>query len=366
MAEKTTALLAGPDYVSDCTGSQVYVSRYGEPIFEVFSGQRSRGDAMTQSTKISWLCGSKPPLVLALVQSLAAAGLDEDEFVARFIPEFAQAGKGEVTLNHVLTHTVPYQELGLYWTNEGSRGNQEEDLMMASWDDALAMICKMPLFESAGAAVTYTSMANWHVLAVVLERLTGRSHEEVIAETVLKPLGMDSTRFYLDERDTAAVSLALLTDLDSDGEPRIAGLDSGTLLFARLPGLACRGPARDLAKAVECAVGWRDRDRIDPGWRAKLVEPRRTELPDPVFQGADVLWSLGLCADPMCYGLPLSKRAVGYTGFRSSMVFADIDAGITLSFISNGMVPKARDWARKRKLVRAVYDDLDLPLADAA
>jgi hypothetical protein len=162
------------------------------------------------------------------------------------------------------------------------------------------------------------------------------------------------------------VTLAPLMVLSNDGESRPAGLDEEPLLFARLPGLACRGPARDMAKPMECIAGWRDCGRLEPGWRAKLLEPRRTDLADPVFQGAEVLWSLGLCADPMCYGLPLTKRAVGYTGVRSSMVFADLDTGVTLSFISSGMVPKVTDWARKRRLVAAVYADLGIPLADAA
>jgi hypothetical protein len=44
------------------------------------------------------------------------------------------------------------------------------------------------------------------------------------------------------------------------------------------------------------------------------------------------------------------------------VVFADLDTGVTLSFISNGMVPTVADWARKRRLVAAVYADLDLAL----
>jgi CubicO group peptidase (beta-lactamase class C family) len=358
---RTMALLDSDDFVTAETGSQLYVSRYGEPVTDVAVGCNRDGLPMGDSVRMAWLCCSKPVTILALARALAAAGLDENERVARFLPEFASAGKDDVTLAHVLTHTVPYADLGQVWTGAKAKGN-EHALMTASWPDGVRLICQTSLQAPPGTRVSYTSIANWHVLAAVLERLAGRPHEEVVADAVLSPLGMDCTSFYLTEEQAAAQDLGPLTILTEDAGPRTAGLDTPPLLFARWPGLACRGPARDMARPVECIAGWRDSGRLEPGWRAKLLEPRRDDLADPVFQGAEVLWSLGLCADPMCYGLPLAKRAVGYTGVRSSVVFADLDTGVTLSFISNGMVPTVADWARKRRLVAAVYADLDLAL----
>jgi len=97
-------------------------------------------------------------------------------------------------------------------------------------------------------------------------------------------------------------------------------------------------------------------------WRAKLLETWRSDLADPTMYGAEILWSLGLCVDPVRFGLPMSARVAGHTGERSSMVFADLGTGITISFLSSGLVSDAADLMRKRSIVRAVYDDLDTPL----
>jgi len=117
-----------------------------------------------------------------------------------------------------------------------------------------------------------------------------------------------------------------------------------------------------MARPVECVAGWTHPEALDDVWRAKLIEIRRSDLADPTMYGAEILWSLGLCVDPVRFGLPMSARVVGHTGERSSMVFADRDTGITISFLSSGLVADAADLTRKRGIVRAVYGDLGLSL----
>lgn len=364
LSDETTELFQGGDYSSDCTGSQLYVSRYGVPLVDVAVGCRDIGSEMTTSTKLTWLCCSKPVLLIGLVRALTQVDGDEDSVIGRFIPEFTAPGKQDVTISHLLTHTVPYASLGITWTDDGARGTNEVDVMSASWADAVRLICAMPLSGPVGEAVTYTTVSNWHLLGEILQRCTNRPYEEVIRETVLSPLGMDRTCLSITEEGLPGIEFAPLTVRGGD-DVRTTMLDSPPLLHALMPGLGCRGPAADLAKPIECVAGWVEPGQISDAWRAKLAKPRRLDLADPIFQGAEVQWSLGLCADPMCYGLPLSKRAVGYTGARSSAVFADLDSGITFAFTTNDMLPRERDWLRKRKLVRAIYRDLDLDFAES-
>ncbi len=239
----------------------------------------------------------------------------------------------------------------------------ETPVMTAEWDTAVKIVCETPISARPGELVTYTPVTNWLILAEALERLTGRCHEESVRDLVLQPLGMDHTSVYLTPAARAELDSAPLWDLDTGAEPCVDSMDLEPWVYSRWPGLACRGPARDMARPVECAAGWLRPDVLDDAWRAKLTQPRRLDLGDPVFQGAEIMWSLGLCADPVPYGLPMSARVAGHTGVRSSFVFADLDTGITVSFLSSGLVPKARDWSRKRALVRVIYDELGVPLA---
>lgn len=354
-------VLRSCDFASDRIGSQLYVSRFGEPVADIAVGARGDGTPLTTASRLTWLCCSKPVLVIALAQVLAALGTDERELVRAFVPEYAAAGKDEVTLAHLLTHTVPYQSLGLRWTDDlPIQYGEMAVLNAATWDAALAAICEMPLRRPAGEEVIYTNVSNWHVLAEVLQRLTRRAHEELIREQVLGPLGMSRTSMYVTEENLPGLELAPLWELEEGQEPMLMPIESGEALFGRWPGVACRGPASDLAKPLECVAGWRCAGRLDPAWRAKLTEPCRLDLGDPVFNGAEVYWSLGLCADPVAFGLSEDRRVIGHTGMRSSFMLADLDTGITVAFLSTGMQSWARDRSRKHRLARAVFQDLGL------
>lgn len=354
----TRTLMENAAYRTSETGSQVYVSLYGEPLLDLAVGCRAGGSDMTPDTKVIWLCCSKPVLVIALFRAFADAGVHEDDPVASVIPEFSDAGKDNVTFSHVLTHTVPYSSVGLSWTDEeGQRPRDERAIMTSPWDVAIKMICEMPLFARSGEVVTYTPTTSWMLLAEVLERLTGRPHEETVRQRVLEPLGMDHTSLYLTEQDLESGECAPLWNLTSE-EPEIDILDTKPFAFGRWPGISCRGPARDMARPLECAAGWRGQEILADRWRAGLVSPRRLALGDPFFNGAGIWWSLGLCADPVGFGLSLSSRAAGHTGERSSVVFADLSSGITISFLSNGLPSRSADNARKRNLINAVYKDL--------
>jgi serine-type D-Ala-D-Ala carboxypeptidase len=361
----TLELLAGPEYLTSCSGSQLYVSRYGETLLDVAVGMRSEDEPMSTRSSMTWMCSSKPVLLIPLAAALAAAGADEQELVARFIPEFAAAGKGEVTLAQVLTHTVPYKSLGITWTDDWMRLGDEYEVLTSPWADALRVICETPLAAPPGELVTYTFVSNWHVLAEIIERLTARPHEEVVRQLVLGPLGMDRTTMYVSEQNLGGIELACLRVLAEGKNPRLFELDRRPMLFSRFPGVACRGPARDMAKPLECIAGWLHPEAVAAGWRPKFLQPCRLDLADPLCQGGASPWTLGLCADPVLFGLPLSRRVLGQSGKQSSFVCADLDTGVTVSFLSNGLIPDHLDWLRKRKLIRAVYADLDLSLAVA-
>ena len=359
---KTRNVLARPGFATDRTGSQLYVSRYGRQILNVAVGARTARTAMSTSSRIIWLCSSKPVLLIPLFRAFAEAGISEYEPVATFIPEFADAGKGKVAIYHLLTHTVPYCSLGITWDGEQTYTRGERMVMASPWETAIKAICEMPLTAPPGKSVTYTPATNWMLLAEILERLTGRPHEDAVRTQVLDPLGMRHTSVYVTEQSLATAECAPVWDLNDGSEPQLEEVDIQPMIFGRWPGLACRGPACDMARPVECIAGWRHPEGLDDVWRAKLLETWRSDLADPTMYGAEILWSLGLCVDPVRFGLPMSARVAGHTGERSSMVFADLGTGITISFLSSGLVSDAADLMRKRSIVRAVYDDLDTPL----
>jgi len=89
----TMSVLASEDFAGDRTGSQVYVSRYGVSLLDVAVGARSRTSAMSTQTLLRWVCCAKPLVLVAFLQELADARLDESARVADTIPEYAVGGE---------------------------------------------------------------------------------------------------------------------------------------------------------------------------------------------------------------------------------------------------------------------------------
>jgi len=356
--QATMTVLASQDFVGDRTGSQVYVSRHGEILLDVAVGARNRTSAMTTQTLQRWVCCAKPLVLVAFLQELTDARLNESGRVADTIPEYAAGGKSSVTIADLLTHTVPYRGVGLRWKADGMHDPETDNRMLvADWGDAVAMVCGQPLDGRPGESVAYTALANWLILAEMMQRLTGRAYEEIVRDRVMEPLGMSSTYLRLDTATSPELAESWVV---SEGDAaRRGALDSPVYRDRRWPGLGTWGPMHELARVLECIAGWRNPALIPGHLRKHMIMPLRTELADPVYQGVNIHWSLGCCVDPLPFGLPNGTAVVGHTGAHSSLVFSDLDAGVTVAFAASGLLARTADWTRKRRLVHAIYQDLN-------
>ena len=102
--------------------------------------------------------------------------------VAKYIPEFAQNGKDEVTVRQLLTHYSGLRadlDLKQYWSglDEGyKRANAEK------------------LINPPGAVFVYSDI-NFVVLGELVQRVTGTPLDQYSQTYIFGPLGMTSTRF---------------------------------------------------------------------------------------------------------------------------------------------------------------------------
>ena len=82
--------------------------------FAVGSAGPSLGDApMRTDMLLPWWSSTKPLTAIAIGQQIDAGRMRLSDPVAKFVPEFAQNGKGGVTLEHVLLHTAGFPKAGL-------------------------------------------------------------------------------------------------------------------------------------------------------------------------------------------------------------------------------------------------------------
>jgi CubicO group peptidase (beta-lactamase class C family) len=364
------ALAEGP-HVPGITGAQLYAAVGGQQEVNVAVGHACEGRPMQPGTLLRWLCCSKPLTLLAAIGLLADHDIAVTSRVGSVLPEYGRAGKQEVTFEHLLTHTVPYQSWGVRYLGPDT-GPTADDVVLYHLpaQEAFLRICAEPLSAAPGSQVVYTSHASWHVLAELIRRLTGRPFDEVVKERVMAPLGMESSWPVTDR------------SIHARHEPRfgymyhcrgnVARLEpfekKPFLVTERSAGSSARGTARDLAAPMQCILndGAGKHGRVISADLARaLTRHRRLGLPDGMFGGFDAAWGWGLCTDPLVFGLPPDTCVVGHTGYRSSFTFADLDRRVVVSYIANSRYNSTVDRPRKWKVVKALYQDLGLAGADS-
>ena len=90
-------------------GAQVYISRDGATVADFGVGESAPGISVTPGTLMLWLSSGKPLTSVAIAQQFERGKLDLNNPVTRFIPEFAQHGKGAIIISHLLTHTAGFR-----------------------------------------------------------------------------------------------------------------------------------------------------------------------------------------------------------------------------------------------------------------
>jgi CubicO group peptidase (beta-lactamase class C family) len=139
-------------------------------------------------------------MVVHLLQERGA--LDIQDRVADYIPEYAVHGKGETTIGHVLAHragvpTLPRKLLDL------DRLDDREFLMRA--------ICQAKPLVKPGTLLAYHAVSGGFILGEIVQRVTGKTVREVLAESILDPLGFRWGNYGVRPEDTSAVGLSYVT-----------------------------------------------------------------------------------------------------------------------------------------------------------
>lgn len=336
------------------------MSLRGEVIADGGIGEARRGVAMAADSVVAWFSNSKPVGAVALAQLREAGRLDLDDPVVAYVPEFAQQGKGAVTIRHLLTHT------GGFLRNWSSSPEY-------NWDEAVAAVCAVPLEEGwvPGRRAGYHNMSSRFIVGEIVRRLDGRPYERYVREAIFQPIGMaDSWIGMPRERHAAYGDRIAIMHQAADGALRPMGrLDSVEGAARCVPGAGERGPMRDLGRFYELLLG---RGRLgevrllSPQAVEALTTPARVGMRDETL-GHRKDWGLGFALDthrisgpklPASFGPHASPRAFGHGGFRSSLAFADPAHGLEAAIATNG-VPSAEPHQRRfGAITAALYEDL--------
>ncbi|WP_405875956.1 serine hydrolase [Streptomyces sp. NBC_00005] len=287
--------------------------------------------AMAEDTVFDLASVSKLFTSLLAVQQMERGALELEGTVASYLPEFGAAGKQDITIRQLLTHTSGFRD----WIPLYNAPTYEEKVQLV-FDEA-------PL-NPPGTTYRYSDL-NLISLQLVLEKITGRTLDTLLHDGITAPLGLDYTRY----------------NPPADWKPKIAatederkpwsGLERG-LVWGEvhdenaysLGGVA--GHAGVFSCAWDLAVLGRTLLNGGSYGRTRILEPKSVELMftdfNTAFPGDEhglgfelyQHWYMGAMATP---------RTAGHTGFTGTSLVLDPTTDSFLIVLGNSVHP-VRSW----------------------
>ncbi|MCP3938107.1 MAG: beta-lactamase family protein [Actinomycetia bacterium] len=164
-------------------GAAVAIYHRGELVVDLWGGARTvEGDPWQADTLAMCFSTTKGVASFALHLQVEAGLVDYDEPVATYWPEFAQNGKENVTVRHVLTHSAGLHRI---------RSVIENAHHMLDWEHMVEALAAEPPAYEPGTRSGYHALTYGWLVGEIVRRVTGRPLADVIAQDVAAPLGSD-------------------------------------------------------------------------------------------------------------------------------------------------------------------------------
>lgn len=169
----------------DEVGANVALTLEGQTLVDLWGGKKTRdGEAWTRDTmSIIFSCTKGATAICAHI--LADRGLlDLDAPVAKYWPEFAQAGKEEATVSMMLDHSVGLPHLRA----------KLKDGAYYDYEHMIGLLEKEEPFWVPGTRNGYHGVTFAWTVGELVHRASGKRLGEFFRDEVAKPLGLD---FYI-------------------------------------------------------------------------------------------------------------------------------------------------------------------------
>ncbi|WP_370351240.1 serine hydrolase domain-containing protein [Catenulispora sp. EB89] len=349
----------GGDYAA-----QVAVYRHGSRVVDLWTGP-----GLDASSLLGAYSASKGATHLVVASLVQEGVLDYEQKVSHYWPEFAVAGKGELTLRELTAHRA-----GLVGADDGfSLEELADDRVVAE-----RLGSQRPYWRP-GAAFGYHALVMGALSGEVVRRATGRSVQELFAERVTKAYDVD---FYLglpaDLEERFCPTLPMV-----ETPERLAELARTTQGPNSLNGIASNrnnphGPqvwelpnhpvvrelgtasfggvasARGLAKMYAAAIS--TVDGVAPLLNAGTVEAlgQIQSIGHDVVLGIQRAFTLGFHAVAEYYP-QLGQGAFGHSGAGGQQAFADPRNGIAYGYTRRRMPFPATPGPENDRLLAVIY-----------
>ena len=331
-------------------GAALAVYRHGKQVLDLYGGlaDKDAGKPIADDTMFV-LYSSTKPIAAACLHILWQRGkLGWDDKVADHWPGFAQNGKSEITIRHILTH-------------RGGFPDTPTELTWDKWQDwdfvVQAMERAAPVYEPGKVIAYHPRNFGW-VIGELVRRIDGRPIRQFIQEEITGPLGMEDTYVGLPASLEDRVSKEHAME-DCDRMTMVTTYNKPEVHLAVHPAGGGIATARDLARFYAMMAGGGVLDGVS------VLNPETvTEVTALQAEGMDhtlerpVRRSLGLVLGDGRTGSPdkVTDRTFGHGGAGTSVGWADSHLGLAVGFITNGFRAEHTNTPRLSAISQSVRD----------
>jgi CubicO group peptidase (beta-lactamase class C family) len=174
-------------YLPENPGGQLSISRNGKLIFSKAWGLADIENKTPYTTETVTEAGSiSKQFTAACILLLEQQGkLALTDNVRTYIPELPDYGS-PITIQNLMHHTSGLRE----WSSLVAMSGWPRTTRVYRNEDILSLICRQAKLNNKPGAEFIYSNANYLLMAVIVERVTGKTFPEFATEYILKPAGM--------------------------------------------------------------------------------------------------------------------------------------------------------------------------------
>lgn len=304
---------------------QVAVAFRGEIVWT-----QSFGSA-TPDTRF-WIASATKPIVSSAILLLIGDGkLDITLPVAHYLPEFAENGKQDVTVEQVLLMTCGFPDAPMSSADGGDPARR------------IAQLAEWSLEYEPGTRYVYHGMSAHWVLGALIDRISGQPFCDFLEERVTGPLGLprllgiprDQQAGLAQLSDSADEATRTLQDYAAKievGEPGGGGMMTAVSLALFYQGLLHNPNQLWDAEVLTDGLGNVRSTLPDP----LMNMPANRTLAVVVGRGFGATWN--------------SDTAFGWPGYGGQIGFAEPATGVSFAFLQMGGTDQTQQFIRGVKM----------------
>lgn len=344
-------------------GAAVCIVANGEVVVDLVGGWHDEARTLPwqADTMVNFYSVGKALGATLVLQLVDQGILSLDTRVAEFWPEFAEGGKGAVTVRHALSHQAAVPAIRALLT--------DEDLFR--WDTMAAALAATPAWWPIGTRHAYHTNSYGHLVGEIVHRVTGElpgdrfarlgagrgldvwfgvppEEQHRCAEVIWAPRGALAPSVF--DGLEGDLLMSALAHFNPPGYSSIGLVNTPRWRASGIPSTSGHGTARGVAGFYAALIG--DDPLLSPALLHEASHPQSVGR-CPILDDEMVF---GLGFQPTTPRRPFSPgpNSFGHFGTGGAVGLADPDAGVALGYVMNHVIPRWQS-SRNRALIDTLY-----------